>query len=150
MALSGLSSIFTWGSICACHLIFRRALYVQGRGTDELSFVSQCGIIGSSFGVLLNCLILIAQFWVALFPIGEKANATSFFKVFLCVPILLVCYFFWIFYKKDYKFLVDCKTIDIDTGRREIDIELLKQEIAEEKALIASNPLYYRIYRFWC
>ena len=150
MALSGLSSIFTWGSICACHLIFRRALYVQGRGTDELSFVSQCGIIGSSFGVLLNCLILIAQFWVALFPIGEKANATSFFKVFLCVPILLVCYFFWIFYKKDYKFLVDCKSIDIDTGRREVDLELLKQEIAEERAFIASKPFYYRAYKFWC
>jgi amino acid transporter len=150
MALSGLSSIFTWGSICACHLIFRRALYVQGRGTDELSFVSQCGIIGSAFGVLLNCLILIAQFWVALFPIGEKANATSFFKVFLCVPILLVCYFFWIFYKKDYKFLVDCKTIDIDTGRREVDLELLKQEIAEERAFIASKPFYYRAYKFWC
>jgi yeast amino acid transporter len=150
MALSGLSSIFTWGSICACHLIFRRALYVQGRGTDELSFVSQCGIIGSAFGVLLNCLILIAQFWVALFPIGEKANATSFFKVFLCVPILLVCYFFWIFYKKDYKFLVDCKSIDIDTGRREVDLELLKQEIAEERAFIASKPFYYRAYKFWC
>ncbi len=150
LSLSGLSSIFTWGSICACHLIFRRALKVQGRGTDELSFVSQCGVIGSAFGVFMNCLILIAQFWVALFPIGEKANANSFFEVFLCVPILIVCYVFWLVYKKDYKFFLDPKDIDIDTGRREIDIELLKQEIAEEKALIASKPLYYRIYRFWC
>ena len=150
LALSGLSSIFTWGSICACHLRFRRALYVKGRGTDELPFCAQLGIYGSIFGVLLNCLILMAQFWVALFPIGEKANATSFFQVFLCVPVVIVCYVFWVFYKKDYKFFVRSVDIDIDTGRREVDLELLKQEIAEEKAFIASKPFYYRIYKFWC
>ncbi|GMM30500.1 amino acid permease [Martiniozyma asiatica (nom. inval.)] len=150
LALSGLSSIFTWGSICACHLRFRRALKVQGRGLDELSFTSQCGIIGSCFGVLLNCLILMAQFWVALFPIGEPASAESFFEVFLCVPILIVFYLFWVLYKKDFNFFVRSKDVDIDTGRREIDLELLKQEIAEEKAFIASKPFYYRVYKFWC
>lgn len=150
VALSGLSSIFTWGSICACHLRFRRALHVQGRGTDELSFTSQCGIIGSCFGVLLNCLIVMAQFWVALFPIGDAANPTSFFQVFLCVPILIVFYLFWVFYKKDYKFFLRSKDIDIDTGRREVDLELLKQEIAEEKAFLKSKPFYYRVYKFWC
>ena len=150
VALSGLSSIFTWGSICACHLRFRRALQVQGRGTEELSFTSQCGVIGSCFGVLLNCLILMAQFWVALFPIGEPANPTSFFQVFLCVPILIIWYFFWVFYKKDYKFFLRSKDIDIDTGRREVDLELLKQEIAEEKAFLKSKPFYYRLYKFWC
>ncbi|TID28178.1 hypothetical protein CANINC_002611 [Pichia inconspicua] len=150
MALSGLSSIFTWGSICGCHLRFRAALAAKGRGTDELAFASQVGIYGSAFGVLMNCLILMAQFWVALFPIGEPANATSFFKVFLCVPILIVFYVFWVFYKKDYNFFIKPIDIDVDTGRRELDLELLKQEIAEEKAFIASKPFYYRIYKFWC
>mgnify|MGYP004705302043 FL=1 len=150
LALSGLSSIFTWGSICACHLRFRAALKAKGRDTDELPFKAQSGIIGSMFGVLLNCLILMAQFWVALFPIGEKANATSFFQVFLCVPILIVCYFFWLFYKKDFRLFIPAGDLDIDTGRREVDLELLKQEIAEEKAFIASKPFYYRIYKFWC
>jgi amino acid transporter len=150
LALSGLSSIFTWGSICACHLRFRRALKVQGRGTDELSFTAQSGIYGSMFGVLLNCLILMAQFWVALFPIGSPASAKSFFEVFLCVPILIVFYFFWVFYSKDYNFFVRSADIDIDSGRREVDLELLKQEIAEEKAFIASKPFYYRVYKFWC
>lgn len=150
LALSGLSSIFTWGSICACHIRFRRALAVQGRGTDELSFTAQTGVYGSFFGVLMNCLILMAQFWVALFPIGEPASAESFFEVFLCVPILLCTYFFWVFYKKDFKFFMRSKDIDIDTGRREVDLELLKQEIAEERAFIASKPFYYRVYKFWC
>lgn len=91
-----------------------------------------------------------AQFWVALFPIGDAANPTSFFQVFLCVPILIVFYLFWVFYKKDYKFFLRSKDIDIDTGRREVDLELLKQEIAEEKAFLKSKPFYYRVYKFWC
>lgn len=150
LALSGLSSIFTWGSICACHLRFRRALKVQGRGTDELPFTAQSGVIGSCFGVLLNCLILMAQFWVALFPIGSPASATSFFQVFLCVPILIVFYLFWVFYTRDFNFFVRSADIDIDSGRREVDLELLKQEIREEKEFIASKPFYYRVYKFWC
>lgn len=150
LSLSGLSSIFTWGSICACHLRFRRALQVRGRGTDELSYVSQTGIYGSIFGVLLNCLILIAQFWVALFPIGEPASAVSFFQVFLCIPVLIVTYVFWVFYKKDYNFFLSSMDIDIDTGRSHSDLELLKQSIAEEKELLASKPWYYKVYKFWC
>lgn len=150
LALSGLSSIFTWGSICACHLVFRAALKAQGRTTDELSFTAQGGIYGSMFGVLMNCLILMAQFWVALFPIGELASAKSFFEVFLCVPILIVFYFGYFVWKRNFVFFVPLKDIDIDTGRREVDLELLKQEIAEEKAYIASKPFYYRVYRFWC
>ena len=38
LALSGLSSIFTWMSINLCLIRFRRALYAQGRDTSELTF----------------------------------------------------------------------------------------------------------------
>lgn len=48
------------------------------------------------------------------------------------------------------QFMVKLEDIDLDTGRREIDVELLKQEIAEEKELLRSKPFYYRFYRFWC
>lgn len=40
--------------------------------------------------------------------------------------------------------------IDIDTGRRELDLDLLKQEIAEEKAYIRSKPFYYKVYKTFC
>lgn len=150
LALSGLSSIFTWGSICACHLVFRAALKAQGRSTNELSFTAQGGIYGSMFGVLMNCLILMAQFWVALFPIGSPASAESFFEVFLCVPLIIVFYLGYFAWKREFVFFVPLTEIDLDSGRREVDLELLKQEIAEEKAFIASKPFYYRVYKFWC
>lgn len=51
LAISGLSSILTWGSICACHIRFRQAWKYNGHTLDELSFRSQPGVIGSWVGL---------------------------------------------------------------------------------------------------
>lgn len=150
MALSGLSSVFTWGSICACHLRFRYVLKFQGRGTDELAYTSQGGIWGSIFGVLLNFLVLVAQFWVALFPIGGSPDASDFFQSYLSFPIILVFYLFHKIWRRNWRLWIPAEEIDIDTGRRELDLDLLKQEIAEEKAWLASKPFYYRVYNVFC
>jgi amino acid permease len=50
-AISGLSSIFTWGSICACHIRFRQAWKYHGHTLDELAYTSQPGVIGSWVGL---------------------------------------------------------------------------------------------------
>lgn len=150
LALSGLSSVFTWGSICLSHIRFRRALYVQGRDTGELAFTSQAGIIGSYFGVLLNVLVIIAQFWVALWPIGGKPEASGFFQLYLSAPVIIVFYVGHKIWKRNWKFYIRAKDIDIDTGRRELDLELLKQEIAEQKEILASKPFYKRVWHTLC
>lgn len=51
LAISGLASIFTWGSICACHIRFRAAWKYNGHTLDELAFKSQPGVIGSWLGL---------------------------------------------------------------------------------------------------
>ncbi|OBA20231.1 amino acid permease [Metschnikowia bicuspidata var. bicuspidata NRRL YB-4993] len=150
LALSGMSSLFTWGSICVCHLRFRMALAHQGRGKDELVFVSQAGIIGSCYGVLLNFLIIVAQFWIALWPIGGSPDASSFFQSYLSVPVVMAFYIGHKLWKRNWKFYIKIKDIDIDTGRRDLDLELLKQELAEERAILASKPWYVRIYNTMC
>lgn len=66
LALSGLSSIFTWGSICLAHIRFRAGWKKQGHTLNELAFRSQPGLIGSYVGFFLNVMILVAQFWVRL------------------------------------------------------------------------------------
>ncbi|GEQ66657.1 hypothetical protein JCM33374_g320 [Metschnikowia sp. JCM 33374] len=150
LALSGLSSMFSWGSICMCHIRFRRALAVQGRGTDELAFKSQAGLIGSWYSVILNSLVIIAQFWIALFPIHGTPNAYHFFETFLSVFVILA---FWLghkIWKRNWKLFIRAKDLDIDTGRRELDLDLLKQELAEERAIMATKPFYYRFYRALC
>lgn len=149
-ALAGLSSIFTWASINLCLIRFRRALYVQGRDTSELAFTSQVGIYGAAYGAILLLLVLIAQFWVALFPIGESPDAAVFFETYLSFPIIIAFYVGHKLWTRNWRLYIRAKDIDIDTGRRELDLDLLKQEVAEEKAALARRPLVVRIFKFWC
>lgn len=150
LALSGLSSIFTWISINVAHIRFRRAMSYQGRTTAELPYVSQCGVWGSYYGLLLNCLVLIAQFWIALFPLGGSPNAYDFFLSYLGLPVILVSWLGYKLWKKDWTLFIRAKNLDIDTGRINIDIDVLQQEIAEEKAQLAEKPFFVRFYKFWC
>ncbi|KAK6462653.1 general amino acid permease [Scheffersomyces coipomensis] len=150
LALSALSSLFTWGSINMCLIRFRRALYVQGRTTDEIAWCSQVGVYGAAYGFSIIVLVLIAQFWIALFPLGGSPNVADFFMAYLGAPVVMVFWLIHKLWKREWKFIIRAKDIDIDTGRRELNLDLLKQEIAEEKAYIASKPFYYRLYNFWC
>ncbi|ODV76980.1 general amino acid permease [Suhomyces tanzawaensis NRRL Y-17324] len=150
MSISALSSIFTWLSICVAHIRFRRGLAVQGRGTDELAFTSQTGVIGSYFGALLNTLVIIAQFWIALFPLGESPNASSFFNSYLGFVVLIVFYVGHKLWRRNWILFIRADQIDVDSGRRETDIEALKEELAEERAILRAKPLYYRVYQYWC
>jgi amino acid transporter len=141
LALSGLSSIFTWGSICLAHIRFRRGWALQGHTLDELAFTSQVGIIGSWYGFLLNCVVLAAQFWTGLWPIGESPDPEVFFQSYLAVPVVLVCY---VVYKVIYRTkIVRAKDMDLVTGKRELDIS---QILAEERAERATWPKWKQMY----
>ena len=61
LAISGLSSIFTWASICLAHIRFRKAWAARGHRLNELAFQSQCGVVGSYAGFLANICVLVGQ-----------------------------------------------------------------------------------------
>ncbi|PWY69547.1 amino acid permease [Aspergillus heteromorphus CBS 117.55] len=150
MAISGLSSIFTWGSICLCHIRFRRAWKLQGHSLDELAFRSQPGVIGSWVGFIFNCLVLVAQFWVAFAPEGYASMSASglvsnFFEDYLAAPVVIL---FYIPYKFWYKTpFVRAKDMDLQTGRRDLDIQdLIEQERAEQ----AAWPVWKKVWNFFC
>ncbi|EPX73919.1 uncharacterized protein SOCG_03136 [Schizosaccharomyces octosporus yFS286] len=114
LAVSGLSSFFSWGSINLCHIIFRLAMKKQGRSLDTLGFVSPMGIWGSCIGLGFNILCLIAQFYVSLFPVGGKPNAAGFFQGYLAAIVVVV---FFIGYKiYDRTYIRSLADIDLDTG----------------------------------
>lgn len=145
LALSGLSSIFTWGSICLAHIRFRKGWRLQGHSLDELAFRSQPGVLGSWLGFILNCLVLIAQFWTGFAPIGYAADSADtrvedFFQAYLACPIVIA---FYIGYKTWYRTpIVRTHNMDVHTGRRELDIEEL---IAEEKAERETWPKWKKV-----
>ncbi|KAJ5491435.1 General amino-acid permease GAP2 [Penicillium diatomitis] len=150
MALSGLSSIFTWGSVCLAHIRFRRAWRVQGHSLNELAFQSQPGVIGSWIGFIFNCLVLVAQFWVGFAPIGYGEMTTgalveSWFSAFLAAPVVLL---FYIPYKIYFKTkILRSHEMDLSTGRRDLDIQhLIEQERAEQ----AAWPRWKKIYKIFC
>ena len=150
LALSGLSSIFTWGSICLAHIRFRRGWRLQGHTLDELAFRSQAGVIGSWLGFIFNILVLIAQFWVGFAPVGYKEMSTSelvviFFEAYLAFPIVIL---FYIPYKIWYRTpFIRAANMDLQTGVRELNLAEL---VAEERAERASWPAWKRAYKTVC
>lgn len=121
IAVSALSTLFTWLSICACHIRFRSAWYKQGHTKDEIPYRSSAGIIGSWFAGFVIILILIAQFYIAVFPIGEggmdgQERASSFFQAYMALPAGILFYAQSFLIKKT--FPKSSKDIDLDTGRK--------------------------------
>ncbi|KAL7667344.1 Amino acid permease/ SLC12A domain-containing protein [[Candida] zeylanoides] len=150
-SICSLASFFVWIGVCVTHIRFRMALAAQGRSTDEVAFVSPIGVIGSLVGAVILVLIVIGEIWVSIWPIGEKANVTQFFQNCLSLPLAIVMYVGHKTYHRSWGLLyVKLTDIDLDSGRREIDVEALRQQIADEKADLRQKPFYVRFYRFWC
>jgi len=150
LAISGLSSIFTWGSICFAHIRFRKGWKAQGHSLDELAFRSQPGVIGSWIGFLFNCLVLVAQFWTGFAPIGYAEltpgeRTESWFQAYLAMPIVIACY---IPYKLIYRTkFIRSHNMDLHSGIRELNLAEL---IAEERAEQANWPKWKKVYKFFC
>jgi yeast amino acid transporter len=151
IAISGLAAIFTWGSICLCHIRFRSAWKLAGHTLDELSFKSQAGVYGSYIGLGMNILVLIAQFWTGFAPVGYEEESASeltkgFFEVYLAAPIVIVMY-------AGYKFWYGTRIkrvgeIDITSGVREE--KGLREVLIEERGRRAMQPAWKRIWHFFC
>ncbi|KAF6836866.1 amino acid permease [Colletotrichum plurivorum] len=150
LAISGLSSVFTWASICLCHIRFRRAWARKGHGLHELAFRSQVGVAGSYCGLAMNVLVLAAQFWVGAFPVNwEKQSAEwvarNFFLRYAAFPIVLVFYCAHKLYFRTT--FIRIEQMDVDTGRRDFNLGIL---VAQEQEERMSWPRWKRVYKFLC
>lgn len=150
LAISGLAAIFNWASICLCHIRFRRAWKLQGHTLDELAFKSQATVYGSYAGFIFNILVLIAQFWTGMAPVGyaemtANERIQNFFQAYLAFPIVVL---FFVVFKvvKKTKFK-RARDIDVTSGKREMNLpEILAQERAEQ----AQWPRWKKIYKIMC
>jgi amino acid transporter len=151
LSLSGLSNFFTWGSICYAHIRFRKAWGRAGRTTDDLPFAAMFGVYGSWLGLALNILCLIAQFYVALFPIGGNPTlgAEYFFESYLAAPIVILFFVGYKVFYRQWTIGVKLDEIDIDEGRREVDIDAFRAEMDAERAEKAAWPFWKRTWEFW-
>jgi len=148
LSLSGLSNFFTWGSICFAHIRFRKAWAMAGRTTDDLPFAAMFGTVGSWLGLFLNIMCLVAQFYIALWPIGKNPNAKAFFEAYLGFPIIISFYICHKIYHKDSRVAVDLSMINVDEGRRDYDKEAFDAEMRAEREEKATWPWFKRWWNF--
>lgn len=150
LAISGLSTIITWSSICISHIRFRKAWAARGRSPRDLPFRSQVGVVGSYVGVGINICVLSAQFWVGAFPIGWENRtsaqiAQNFFLKWMGAPIVLT---FFITHKIYYRTSwVHVRDMDVDTGRRDFNVPIL---VAQEREEREGWPRWKKFYKFLC
>merc|ERR1712000_186278 len=143
----GLSTLFTWGSICMCHIRFRKAWRVQGHHLDELPYKAIGGVYGSWCGFILVCLVLVANFYIAVWPLGGGSDdpaerAEQFFLAYLAAPVLLAFWLGCFLIKRTLPY--KAHEIDLDTGRKAwFTAEEMNQYRAERRAA----PWHIRMYR---
>ncbi|CAG8394371.1 unnamed protein product [Penicillium salamii] len=123
LVLSGLSAFFTWGSICAAHLRFRRGWKVQGHCESEIPYKAAYGVWGSWTGLILCIICTMATFYTSLWPNGSLGSAYDFFLNFLAAPIVLGLYVFWKLWTKD-------KTLFVRSHEMDLQTDLVLQEAA--------------------
>lgn len=158
LALSGLSALFTWGSICfvrnspltlipqltieQAHIRFRQAWHRQGRSLDDIPFKHIFGVAGSYIGLGLVFISLAAQFFVAIAPpfTTELGTAEDFFKAYLALPVVLLLWAVGYLWKRQGFLKLD--QIDLDSGMRDHDWE----RINAYRAQYAKWPIWRRCF----
>lgn len=84
--------------------------------------------------MFINIISLIAQFYVALYPVGsDPLDASTFFQLYLAGPLLIFLYLGWKIYSWFYRpsdrpLFIRAKDIDIYTGMREGQRTLISGE----------------------
>lgn len=171
LALSGVANFFTWGSICLAHIRFRAAWKYSGHEVAELPFRAFAGVIGSYIGLALNIICLIAQFYIAAWPIGEgELSATDrvkgFFSAYLAAPIILILYIIWkvvTITSKDprvnqrgWRLYLKASEIDVNSGIREgvlrhpddvaAEIEAKRNRTTGQKAMAPLHAIWEGIF----
>lgn len=150
LALSGLSCIFIWFSISLAQVRVNYACKVQGLDLYR-PFKAIGGDYGAYLSLLLNVLILMAQFYVALYPIGGKAlQADTFFQAYLAAPIVLVLYVGHKIWTRNWKMYIKAEDMDLLTGRNEIDMDVAMQDHYDEKQRWKQKPWWYKALDIWC
>ncbi|KAG5420831.1 GNP1 [Candida metapsilosis] len=144
LSISGISFVVCWLFICVSHLRFRAALKYNGISLDTLAYVSPTGVIGSWCSIIINSLILIAQFWTSLFPEGSP-DANNFFQNYLGAPVMLVCFVCHKLYTRNWRLWLPVEEIDVNLDRVIYDPEILELQNLEEQERYKKAPFWKKI-----
>lgn len=115
--LVSLFTLFGWGMICLSHIRMRHAWKIQGRDVKDLPWTTWTWPWGAYWGLFWCIILIIAEFYLAVWPLGEPTSATNFFSVYVSVIAIIVIYIGAKIWFRDRRW-VDTATVDLDSGRR--------------------------------
>jgi yeast amino acid transporter len=98
---------------------------LNGHSVDELPFRAAFGVWGSYVCAIMNFVFCVAQFYVALYPVGgPNLNVENFFELYLAGPFVIGLYIIWKVYSwfavpAHRPLYIKIKDIDIYSGMRE-------------------------------
>jgi amino acid transporter len=116
-SLTSLCSLFNWGLIFTSHIRFRLAWTSQGHSLQEIAWRSWAAPYSSYYG-LACCIALIGvEFYLAVWPLGEKSTAKNFFATYVLIVLITLV---WLVSKFFYRgpWFIKIKDIDLVSGRR--------------------------------
>ncbi|KAK5175825.1 uncharacterized protein LTR77_000965 [Saxophila tyrrhenica] len=133
--LSNLTSLFTlfgWGMICLSHIRMRKAWSLQGRDPADLPWTTWTWPWGAWWGLSWCIILIIAEFYLAVWPLGSPQSAEHFFSVYVSVVAIVLCYVGAKIYYRGRKW-VDVGTVDLDEGRRFYKAQEVEYAVGKEK-----------------
>lgn len=131
LSISGLSTVFTWMSICLSQIRFRQAMKYHGISTTQLKYKTTTGIFGSYVALIAFSGILILQFWIALWPIEKegKIDMLHFLQNYLGVLVMILFYLGHKIYTKNWKLMINVKDINLWRNSHEYRYNEEEEEI---------------------
>ncbi|KKK16945.1 arginine permease [Aspergillus rambellii] len=90
--LSSLFTLFGWGCICLSHLRMRYAWKAQGRSEEELPWRTWAYPYSSYWGLAWCIILIIAEFYLSIWPLHTTPNAKDFFANYISVVVIVCVY----------------------------------------------------------
>lgn len=115
--LTSLFTLFGWGLICLSHIRMRHTWKIQGRSVSDLPWKSWTFPYAAWWGLSWCVILMVVEFYLAVWPLHEKSSAKMFFANYVSVIVIVVIYLGARTYHRG-PWWVDASTIDLDDQRR--------------------------------
>ncbi|KKK20440.1 histidine permease [Aspergillus rambellii] len=115
--LTSLCTLYVWAMIFVCHIRFRAAWKAQGRDAQDLPWKTWTWPWGSIYGLFWCFLLIINEFYLAVWPLHEKSSAETFFANYISIVAILVLYIIAKIYFRG-PLWIKAQDIDLDSSRR--------------------------------
>ncbi|CAH0046889.1 unnamed protein product [Clonostachys solani] len=121
-SLASLTTLFSWSMICLSHIRMRYAWKVQGRSPAELPWTNGSWPLSAYWGLGCCIILLVAEFYIAVWPLGKTPSAVGFFSRFVSAIAILVIYVAARCYYRGRRW-VNVREVDLDNDRRFYHVE---------------------------